>query len=158
MDAADRDESAAEEPTPAEVAAALKALRERRDEVRKQAEMLAAEGLSQMVVGETEARLMRTARHGPQVAYNVQTAVDAKYGLIVVFEVTNGGNDQQQLAPMAKQAQCACAPRGAEGSPSMRACLLTARLSREFSHSLFRGDDESRAGITATLELFTPSA
>lgn len=105
MDAADGDESAAEEPTPAEVAAALEALRERRDEVRQQAEMLAAEGLSQMVVGETEARLMRTARHGHQVAYNVQTAVDAKHGLIVVFEVTSDGNDQQQLAPMAKQAQ-----------------------------------------------------
>lgn len=105
MDAADQAESAAEEPTPTEVTAALAALRERRDEVRRQAEMLAAEGLSQMVVGEAEARLMRTANHGHQVAYNVQTAVDAKHGLIVACEVTSDGNDRQQLYPMAELAR-----------------------------------------------------
>jgi hypothetical protein len=35
----------------------------------------------------------------------VQTAVDAKHSLIAAFEVTNDGNDQQQLLPMARQVQ-----------------------------------------------------
>ena len=39
------------------------------------------------------------------VAYNVQTAVDAKHHLIVAHEVTNVGHDRTQLANMAKQAK-----------------------------------------------------
>ena len=104
MDEADRDEADVE-LAPADVAAALKALRERRDEVRRQAKRLASEGLSQLVEGEDEARLMRTARHGHQVAYNAQTAVDAKHGLIAAFDLTGDGNDQRQLYPMAEQAR-----------------------------------------------------
>jgi transposase len=48
---------------------------------------------------------MRTANHGHQVAYNVQTAVDAKHSLIADFAVTQDGNDHQQLAPMAQAAK-----------------------------------------------------
>ena len=44
---------------------------------------------------------MRTARHGHQVAYNAQTVVDAEHKLVVAFELTNDGNDQRQLHPMA---------------------------------------------------------
>jgi len=39
---------------------------------------------------------MRTP-HGHQVAYNAQSVVDAKHKLIVAFDLTNDGNDQQQL-------------------------------------------------------------
>jgi transposase len=101
MDEADREEPAAE-PAVGNVAAALAALRERREEVSRQAEQLASEELSQRVLSEPEARLMRTARHGHQVAYNAQTAVDAKHGLIAAFDLTNEGNDQCQLHPMAE--------------------------------------------------------
>jgi len=48
--------------------------------------------------------MMRTP-HGHAVAYNAQTAVDAKHKLIVAFELTNEGNDLQQLYPMAAQAR-----------------------------------------------------
>ena len=41
------------------------------------------------------------------VGYNVQTAVDTKYHLIVAHEVTNVGHDRNQLANMAKQAKAA---------------------------------------------------
>jgi len=104
MDEAD----AQEEQEPAErldVKAALLALEEQRARIQRQAEAMAKEGLSQRVIGEEEARLMRTAHHGPQVAYNVQIAVDAKHDLIVAFDLTSDGNDQRQLYPMAVQAK-----------------------------------------------------
>lgn len=101
MDEADREEPATEEMAPADVAAALEVLRRQRETVRRQAERLAREGLPQLVLGEPEARLMRTARHGPQVAYNAQSVVDAEHKLIVAFELTNEGNDHRLLHPMA---------------------------------------------------------
>ena len=105
MDAADRDERA-ESPAAldeAMVAKALQELREKREKAQQQAAHLAGQGLSQLVLTEPDAKLMRTARHGYQVAYNAQTVVDAQYKLIVAFDLTNEGNDQCQLHPMAVQ-------------------------------------------------------
>jgi transposase len=102
MDEADRRE--AKDP-PVDVAAALEALRDKRELVQAQAKALADQDLSQQVIGERDARLMKTARHGHKVAYNAQTAVDAKHGLIAAFELTNDGNDLRQLLPMAESAQ-----------------------------------------------------
>jgi len=104
MDEAD----AQEEQEPAErmdVSAALAALKEQRTQIQHQAEVLAKAGVSQRVIGETDARLMRTAHHGHQVAYNAQIAVDAKHDLVVAFDLTNEGNDQTQLYPMAERAK-----------------------------------------------------
>jgi transposase len=106
MDAADLEEASVE-AGPADVAGALAKLREKRAELQAQAEALAQEGLSQKVPGEEEARLMKTARHGHQVAYNAQTAVDAKHGLIAAFDLVNDCNDQRQLLPMAEAAKAA---------------------------------------------------
>jgi transposase len=104
MDEADRAE-AAQEARPADVAEALQALRERREAIAAQATAMAEEGLIQQVEGEADARLMKTARHGHQPAYNAQTAVDAKHGLVAAFELTRDGNDLAQLLPMAENAQ-----------------------------------------------------
>jgi len=102
MDDADRAEPA---PGPAgpDVAAALKALQEKRVLLNREAETMAALGLKQRVATEPEARLMRTAHQGYQVAYNAQTVVDAKHKLIAAFDLTHEGNDHQQLHPMAMQ-------------------------------------------------------
>lgn len=99
MDAVDREE-AAPEPVTVDVAAAIAALKERRAKLQGQVEELARTGRKQKVLTEPEARLMRTP-HGHQVAYNAQIVVDAKHKLIAAFELTNEGNDQQQLHPMA---------------------------------------------------------
>jgi hypothetical protein len=104
MDEADRSEPEDAAAIDKEaVGKALAALREKRAKMQRQAEYLAAEGLSQLVVSEPEAQLMRTARHGHQVAYNAQSVVDAAHDLIVAFDLVNEGNDQRQLHPMAMQ-------------------------------------------------------
>lgn len=106
MDQADCQE-AASEAQPGDVAQALATLRARREAAQAKAKELAEAGLTQQVIGENEARLMRIARHGHQVAYNAQTAVDAKHGLIAAFELTSDCNDQCQLLPMAEAAKAA---------------------------------------------------
>jgi transposase len=105
MDEADRQEVAAP-IAKADVAAALAALKEQQAKLQARAQELAASGRNQLVVTEPEARLMRTP-HGHVVAYNAQTAVDAEHKLIVTFELTNDGNDLQQLHPMAVQGKAA---------------------------------------------------
>jgi transposase len=101
MDEADREEPQAAGAA-ADVAAAIAALREQKDRLQGQAAALASSEQKQLVVSEPEARLMRTP-HGHAVAYNAQTAVDAEHKLIAAFDLTNDGNDLQQLHPMAVQ-------------------------------------------------------
>ena len=55
---------------------------------------------------EPEVGFMHTAQ-GQVPAYNVQTAVDAEHGLIVVQQVTDQANDTRSLLPMAEAAQAA---------------------------------------------------
>jgi transposase len=104
MDEADREEGGEDEAR-VDVKAAIEALEQQRKDIQRQAEALTLDGLSQRVEGEEEARLMRTPRHGPQVAYNAQIAVDSKHKLIAAFELTNEGNDERQLYPMAVEAK-----------------------------------------------------
>jgi transposase len=86
------------------VAAALEQLRARKADCEAAGRLLEELGETQHITGEPEARLMRTAQ-GKAVAYNIQSAVDARHGLIVHHEVGNGGTDNDQLEPMAKAAQ-----------------------------------------------------
>ncbi|HEX5959530.1 MAG TPA: IS1182 family transposase [Hyphomicrobiaceae bacterium] len=92
-------------PAATETRAALEALQQQRAQLQELAQAMASQGSNQVVLGEEEARLMRTARHGHQVAYNAQSVVDARHKLIVAFELTNDGNDQGQLLAMARQGQ-----------------------------------------------------
>src|SRR6202171_1538023 len=114
MDEADREEPRAA-GAPADVAAAIEALKAQKARLQGQARELAAGGLKQQVVTEPEAKLMRTP-HGHAVCYNAQTAVDAEHKLIVAFELTNEGNDYRQLYSMAAAGQDALrAGQGAAG-------------------------------------------
>jgi transposase len=137
MDAADRSE--ATETAPVDVAAALAALREKRDTVRREAAALAADGLTQQVVGEAEAKLMRTARHGHQVAYNAQVAVDDAHGLIAAFDLTSDGNDHGQLLPMALA-----------GKAALEAETLTVVADTGYSNGE-QAEACDKAGITAVV-------
>lgn len=101
MDEADRTE-AGSAGKPVDVAAAIEALKAQKEQLQAQAQDMAARGLKQEVMTEREARLMRTP-HGHAVAYKAQSVVDAEHKLIVAFDLTNEGNDLQQLHPMAVQ-------------------------------------------------------
>ena len=103
LDEADREEPK-ESIDRGAVAAALEQLKARKADVDTTLQVLEELGETQHVSGEPEARLMRTA-HGQAVAYNVQSAVDDKHGLIVHHEVTNIGSDNVQLETVAKAAQ-----------------------------------------------------
>lgn len=96
------DQSDATEPSVSAEAtqAALAALKEQSERLQSISHELQDE--TQYVASEPEAKLMRTAHSGFQVAYNVQIAVDAKHSLIAEFAVTQDGNDHQQLSPIAK--------------------------------------------------------
>jgi transposase len=90
---------------PSNTRAALAALRKRQAMLQAQAVQMQAQGEKQHVKTEPEARLMRGAHGQHRVAYNVQTAVDGKHGLIISHAVCNEGNDHRQLCPMATAAQ-----------------------------------------------------
>ncbi len=101
LDEADEAEAEGGEANRQAVRAALARLKERRDDLATTRAILAELGESQRVVGEPEAKLMKTGQGPSAVAYNVQTAVDAKNKLIVHHELTNELNDQRSLLPMA---------------------------------------------------------
>ena len=103
LDEADRNE-ATEVIDRGAVKAALQQLQGRHADNLTCQTLMATLGLEQFVVGEDEARLMRT-HQGPRVSYNVQSAVDGEHGLILHHAVTQDGSDNQQLEPMAKAAQ-----------------------------------------------------
>lgn len=85
----------------AAVRAALETLRHRQAQATEGLSRLDALGVTQWVASEPEARQMKG--HGP--AYNVQTVVDARHGLIVTQAVTAEAADNTSLQPMAEAAR-----------------------------------------------------
>jgi transposase len=105
LDAADEAEGHSGEADKHAVRKALARLQERRADVATTKAILAELEQKQHVVGEPEAKLMRTGEGSSAVAYNVQTAVDAKNKLVVHHEVTNESNEQRSLLPLAAAAK-----------------------------------------------------
>jgi transposase len=77
----------------------LETLRERQKKRLEQLSQLEKSGETQIAEVDADARLLKKGG-GATAGYNVQTAVDAKYKLIVTHEVTQDTNDERQLAPM----------------------------------------------------------
>ena len=106
LDSADREEPAIAEAKTIHLKEKIEVLRKEM----KRLEILEVQRLEapdkQISLTDPDARSMATSGRGTgMVGYNVQTAVDTKYHLIVAHEVTNVGNDRGQLFNMAKQAQ-----------------------------------------------------
>jgi transposase len=105
LDAADETESDVSGTNKQAVREALARLEERRADAVTTKAILAELEQRQHVVGEPEAKLMKTGQGPAAVAYNVQSAVDAKCKLVVHHEVTNESTDSRSLLPMAMAAK-----------------------------------------------------
>ena len=105
LDAADEAEGQGGEADKHAIREALTRLQERRADVATTKAILAELGQTQHVVGEPEAKLMKTGEGPSAVAYNVQTAVEAKNKLVVHHELTNEATDKRSLLPMASAAK-----------------------------------------------------
>jgi transposase len=105
LDAADETEADVSGTNKQAVREALARLEERRADAVTTKAILAELKQRQHVVGESEAKLMKTGQGPAAVAYNVQSAVDAKCKLVVHHEVTNESTDSRSLLPMALAAK-----------------------------------------------------
>jgi len=82
----------------------LERLKAHQARTQSQLKQLEASGESQLSRTDPDAR--KLSKKGQRVTgYNVQSVVDEKHKLMVHHEVTNAGNDQQQLAPQGRVAK-----------------------------------------------------
>jgi transposase len=96
MEEADRQENTA---GPEE----LKNLLERKELYESYRTRLNESGENELSVVDPDARLMGNNRGGVDMAYNVQSAVDAKHDLIIEYDVSTNPSDQNQLGSMVKK-------------------------------------------------------
>ena len=108
MDSADQGDSGESltETALAEKLVRLETLQKRHAVKQSQRDSLEASGESQRCLTDSDVRLLRKGGK-TVIGYNVQIAVDKKHHLIAAHDVTNEGNDQGQLTPLAKQAKAA---------------------------------------------------
>ena len=81
----------------------LISLMERKDLYESYLAKLDESGENELSIVDPDARLMGNNRGGVDMAYNVQSAVDAKYDLIVEYDVSTNPSDQNQLGSMVKK-------------------------------------------------------
>ena len=106
LDTADRHDPATAKPKRVRLEDKISALKLQMAALKDIEEKLKETGETQISLTDPDARSMITRGSGI-VGYNVQTAVDTKHHLIVEHEVTNTGNDRDQLSDMAKKARMA---------------------------------------------------
>jgi transposase len=102
LDTADRQEPAVKQARSARLNDKISAMKLQMAALKEIEARLEATGETQISLTDPDARSMMTRGSGI-VGYNVQTAVDAKHHLIVEHEVTNIGNDRDQLSRMARR-------------------------------------------------------
>jgi transposase len=106
LDKQDEEEQDNEKPTAEELQQKIDWLRSRKKVYAELEERMDQSGESQVSLTDPDARSMVLGHgRGTEVAYNVQISVDAKHKLIVDHEVTNSGNDKNQLSSMAIRAK-----------------------------------------------------
>jgi transposase len=108
LDAADRQEPTASEPSAMRLAVKIAKLKTQMKELQAIEIQLNESPDKQVSLTDPDARSMMTRGSGI-VGYSVQTAVDTQHHLIVAHEVSNIGYDRDQLSSMAKQAREAMA-------------------------------------------------
>lgn len=106
LDQADEKEQDNEKPTAEALQEKIEWLKSRKKVYAELQERMDQSGESQVSLTDPDARIMVLGNNrGTEVAYNVQISVDAKHKLIVDHEVTNAGNDKNQLSTMGMRAK-----------------------------------------------------
>lgn len=101
----DNDDAGIDERTVPQLKDKLDALQTHLKELQRREEEVIAHPDKQLSETDPDSRLMKQSTVGSLVGYNVQTAVDTDYKLIIAHEVTNSPGDRGQLLPMARLAQ-----------------------------------------------------
>lgn len=83
----------------------LARLRAQRENVADAHAHMTAANIEHRVLGEEDARMMKTGQGAAKIAYNVQSVVDGAHGLIAHHAVTQEATDNRQLVPMALAAK-----------------------------------------------------
>ena len=104
LDTADSDSPTRRDLSAAELQERIEQFRARKQHYQQLQQTLAASGESQISLTDPDSRAMPVAM-GVDVCYNVEVVVDSKHKLIVTHFLTTDVTDQEQLAPMAKQAK-----------------------------------------------------
>lgn len=107
LETADRQPAEIAEARTVRIQQKMATLRKSMERLQQIQAQLEQEPSAQISLTDPDARAMATSTSRGLVGYNVQTAVDTRYHLIVTHEVTNSGSDRSQLAKMAIQAQSA---------------------------------------------------
>lgn len=150
------------------VQATIAALQQRKLRYADLQAQLEASGATQLSLTDPESRAMMLGKgRGPEVCYNVQTAVDSKHKLIIANDVTNDPGDRDWLSPMALQAKAvlggpfeAVADVGYDHGEEVKTCLeagITPCLARPVTSAnqqlgLFSKDDCTYDGATDTYQ------
>jgi hypothetical protein len=132
LDEADAEEIDSRKMPAEELQQKIEELRKRRGKYQGLREELEERGESQVSLTDADARSMPKGKGGgTEVAYNVQTVVDAKHKLILDHEVTNEIQDTAHLSAMARRAKAllgverleAVADRGYYDGGEVKACI-----------------------------------
>lgn len=97
-------ESSIKLPNAKELKEKIQQLEKRKSEYEELQKTLEATGKTQVSLTDPDSRMMM-GNQKFDVSYNVQATVDAKNNLVLDFEVTNEGNDKNQLDKMASRAK-----------------------------------------------------
>lgn len=104
MERFDQEEKAPQQIRGAELKNKIEQLKKRKGKYEALLEELKRSGEKQISLTDPDSRAMAPTPKG-EVSYNVQTAVDSKYHLLVAEDVTNEGLDNHQLFSMAQGAK-----------------------------------------------------
>lgn len=132
LDAKDNNEPGADERDIPELQDKLESLQGHLEELKQREKEVKAQPDKQISETDPDSRLMKQSTVGSLVGYNVQTAVDTVYKLIVAHEVTNSPVDRGQLLPIARLAKSATcrdevtviADKGYYKGTDIRSCVL----------------------------------
>jgi len=131
LDAKDNDEPGSSDLDEPELKEKLAGLEKHLEELKQREKEVKAHPDKQLSETDPDSRLMKQSTVGSLVGYNVQTAVDTEYKLIVAHEVTNSPVDRGQLLPLGQLAQDAIgrdeltllADRGYYKGTDIKACV-----------------------------------